>query len=70
MTLNVGDMVHVYASNHGKIANEKIFETIVFPHGTGPFAVVGVGPNKVALKIGRRNVNVPKEWVTRCRARQ
>jgi len=66
--LIVGDKVHIYASSHGKLANETIFEEIVLPHGSGPFEVVGVGSKKVGVRIGSKNVNVPKEWVTRVRA--
>ncbi len=65
--LKKGDTVHIYASSHGKIANEQIFEEIVFPHGTGPFKVTGVGPTQVAVEIGGKNRNIPQSWVSRVR---
>ena len=65
--LKIGDSVYIYASSHGTIANERIFEEIVFPHGTGPFKVVGVGPTQVAVAIAGKNRNVPHGWVTRVR---
>lgn len=60
-----GDIVYVYASNHGKVANEIIFEEIIMPHGSGPFTVMGVGPTQVSIRLGDRNKNIPHQWVTR-----
>jgi hypothetical protein len=66
-SLNQGDSVNFFASGHGKLVNEQVWDEYITKYGKGPFIVTeirGVVWRKVTLST-TPPVTVPISWVKR-----